>query len=572
MGPKKKGKKKKSAKNEAEEKAKAEEEEKAAERERAAERLRIQQEEEAAAKILAEKIAKAKSAMLDVFERDKMVVLPDDIVKPFEMWTAYEETKEGIWHGIQAGVEPTADEFTKLRSRADEEKAILSRFDYSAHLESLKNEPQLGSHNGPKVDGVLDQDERFLQSLWNETGGSTGSWKRTKGWKHIGNWVELCEKWEPEVRILQPPLKKGEVLAVTIDEIVKNSIPNTEGVVVHRSRIQNISLFANNLIGRIPTNVGLLTHLKILNLHGNSLSGPIPASLTRCNILQHLDLCRNSLTGPLPKGFADLSQLKHLHLEHNVLTGPLPKSFSKMIYLKEFTGHHNKFNGRLPCDLGECRALTLLSLHHNRLTGFLPESLTQCTKLKQLLLVKNKLIGSVPASLYSGCDITSTPRSGIQLKCQVFPSKTPDSDSETESIVAKAAQQGGDYDGQYYEEQYNEGTEYDEYLGYAGEYGEGGGGGGEEGGGEYIEQGDQNVDYEGQIVSQEEDYNEAYDGGYEAEDSGEAVAQSGYAADGNYGEADGYYDEQGNWVQGYYDEYGNWVDTQQDWSGEATGY
>lgn len=256
-----------------------------------------------------------------------------------------------------------------------------------------------------------------------------------------------------------------------------------------------------------------------------------------------------------------------LHLENNAITGTLPRSMSRLAFLKEFTAHRNKIKGSIPVDIGECRELTLLSLHHNRLTGFLPESITQCVKLKQLFLVKNKLLGrSVPASLYTDTDIQSTPRSGIALNCQVFPSKSPDSDSETEENVVVKEEGGGelvtwteDYaeggaeaegytEGGGYEPDYGDGG-YDNYLGYAGEY----------------------VGDGGQMT--------AYTDGYGAEEDGstEIIGADGAYYQEEVEDTHGYYDELGNWVEGYYDEEGNWVDTTQagqEWAGggEATGY
>lgn len=276
---KKKGNRKKTDEEIEEEKARLLEEEKAAEAEKAAEKLRIEKEKEAALKAYADKIVEAKRVMLASAERAKMIVLADDIVEPFKSWTSYEETKKAIYYAKEAGVESDCIEFVKLRARADIEREIISRFIYKDHMLKLKLEPVPGSHNGPNVRGDLSEDERVLQSFYEDNGGKDGIWKRRAGWSTVGKWIDLCEKWIPEDKVVQPPLKKKEQLPPSIIEIVKHSIPPLEGVVIHKARVQNLTLFSNNLTGIIPPDIGLLSHLKILNLHGNSLTGPIPPSL-----------------------------------------------------------------------------------------------------------------------------------------------------------------------------------------------------------------------------------------------------------------------------------------------------
>lgn len=291
--PKKRDKKKKNRKKTDEEieleKSKRIEEEKAAEAEKAAEKLRIEKEKEAVIKANAEKIVEAKRIMVASAERAKMIVLADDIVEPFKSWTTFEETKSAIYYAKEAGVESNCIEFIKLRGRANIEREIISRFVYKDHMDKLKLEPVPGSHNGPSVKGDLTEDERVLLSLYEDNGGKDGLWKRSHGWNSVGKWIDLCEQWIPEERVLQPPLKKKEKLPPSVDDIVKNSIPLLEGVVIHKARVQNVTLFSNHLTGNIPQDIGLMSHLKILNLHGNSLTGPIPPSLVSVTLNHFLE-------------------------------------------------------------------------------------------------------------------------------------------------------------------------------------------------------------------------------------------------------------------------------------------
>ena len=72
------------------------------------------------------------------------------------------------------------------------------------------------------------------------------------------------------------------------------------------------------------------------------------------------------------------------------------------------------------------------------LSGFLPESLTQCTNLKLVHLSKNKFKGAVPPAMNKAPLLPSSPRTGVAIPMQIFPTKTADSDSEIEELERAA--------------------------------------------------------------------------------------------------------------------------------------
>ena len=65
------------------------------------------------------------------------------------------------------------------------------------------------------------------------------------------------------------------------------------------NKIVNITLNNMNLHGLIPSNLGRLAHLRILDLKHNRLSGTVPSDL-RFAPLEHFDVGNNSVMGPLP--------------------------------------------------------------------------------------------------------------------------------------------------------------------------------------------------------------------------------------------------------------------------------
>ena len=75
-------------------------------------------------------------------------------------------------------------------------------------------------------------------------------------------------------------------------------------------RVTGLNLDANNLVGRIPPELGDLSSLKALDLSTNALAGGVPAQLGRLAALEELRLGDNPLSGPLPLALAELRHLR----------------------------------------------------------------------------------------------------------------------------------------------------------------------------------------------------------------------------------------------------------------------
>jgi Leucine-rich repeat (LRR) protein len=73
----------------------------------------------------------------------------------------------------------------------------------------------------------------------------------------------------------------------------------------------------NKLTNTIPTEIGNLLNLTVLDLFNNVLTGVLPHHLGRLTKLQHLDVSRNKLTGVVP------SEITKLGLTYFQLNGNL---------------------------------------------------------------------------------------------------------------------------------------------------------------------------------------------------------------------------------------------------------
>ncbi|XP_047307650.1 receptor-like protein 7 [Impatiens glandulifera] len=88
----------------------------------------------------------------------------------------------------------------------------------------------------------------------------------------------------------------------------------------------SVDFSGNQLEGEIPSTVGDMKALYVLNLSHNALTGQIPSVIGNLTQLGSLDLSNNSLSGNIPLQLLDLTFLSVLNLSYNKLTGMIPYS------------------------------------------------------------------------------------------------------------------------------------------------------------------------------------------------------------------------------------------------------
>ena len=178
--------------------------------------------------------------------------------------------------------------------------------------------------------------------------------------------------------------------------------PGTEctwyGITCQDSKVTNIDLEENNLVGTMPPEIGCMPDLLDLRLHRNSLSGSIQAAIGGLINLEYLNLSTNQLEGPIPTEIGDLDNLQNLHLYANGLTGPIPADIGNLTQLRELLLGANQLEGSIPPEIGNLINLENLNLHENQLTGCLPEELGKMSMLDTLNIRGNQLTCDIPAT------------------------------------------------------------------------------------------------------------------------------------------------------------------------------
>ena len=177
---------------------------------------------------------------------------------------------------------------------------------------------------------------------------------------------------------------------------LSGSIPTEIGDLANLTRLY---LGGNSLSGSIPTQIGDLTELKTLVLGDNSLSGPIPTQIGSLTNLGGLNLGANSLSGSIPTEIGSLINLTGLNLRGNSLSGAIPDEIGSLTNLVTLDLSRNSLSGVIPTEFGGLANLKRLQLHDNSLSGSIPSQIGSLTNLIEFNLSRNSLSGSIPAEI-----------------------------------------------------------------------------------------------------------------------------------------------------------------------------
>jgi len=187
--------------------------------------------------------------------------------------------------------------------------------------------------------------------------------------------------------------------------------------------IVGITLGANNLKGKLPTEIFMLPNLESLSFFGNknleiSLEGIDNAENLRSLILDstklislqgvgkarsltELNVENNNLIGSLPDELGRLINLESLSVSKNKFTGTIPYWINNLPSLETFLAAENKFEGPVPHH-ANFKRLTYVDFSDNDLNGWVPMNFLQSVNNEEKIVVdlsRNKIEGSLPREL-----------------------------------------------------------------------------------------------------------------------------------------------------------------------------
>uniref|UniRef100_A0A0E0HNX7 non-specific serine/threonine protein kinase n=1 Tax=Oryza nivara TaxID=4536 RepID=A0A0E0HNX7_ORYNI len=153
----------------------------------------------------------------------------------------------------------------------------------------------------------------------------------------------------------------------------------------------------NQLHGKIPESIMMMTNLQVLNMEANSLSGSIPLNTGMLNNVELIYIGINKFSG-LQLDPSNLTKLEHLALGHNQLSSTVPPSLFHLDRLILLDLSQNFFSGELPVDIGNIKQINYMDISMNRFVGSLPDSIGHLQMLEYLNLSVNEFHDSIPDS------------------------------------------------------------------------------------------------------------------------------------------------------------------------------
>ncbi|XP_039169258.1 receptor-like protein 54 [Eucalyptus grandis] len=154
-----------------------------------------------------------------------------------------------------------------------------------------------------------------------------------------------------------------------------------------------LDLSINSLNGTIPSCLGNIESLSILNLGKNKLEGMIPQAYPKDCTLKLIDLTENRLQGPVPRSLANCVMLEYLNLGYNHILDEFPLGLLELTELKAIILKSNKFHG--PIEAYRSRFnfsnLHIMDLSNNNFNGELPSKLMQSFHAMKVIVVQDHL-------------------------------------------------------------------------------------------------------------------------------------------------------------------------------------
>lgn len=296
--------------------------------------------------------------------------------------------------------------------------ALLRPSSYQSNAYSwLLADPSLGNYPDWRI-----LQRYALAAVYFATGGAH--------WNNAANWLDNHQHHECQWYTLQNEIghMADEWLDIAIanpcEEDPINSTTTPGEITFQTGQYKHLWLGLNNLKGKIPPELTLLSSMRTLSLHGNALTGPLPTQLATLTHLEALSVGANKLTGTLPQWitslsnlsallfltnqfsgtipteYGQLSKMRQIYFDQNMLTGTLPSELGKLTRLNWMIAYSNNFDASgIPTEWGMLTDLTGWILPGCELTGHIPSELGKLSRLQQFSLDDNKLSGTIPKEL-----------------------------------------------------------------------------------------------------------------------------------------------------------------------------
>jgi hypothetical protein len=120
---------------------------------------------------------------------------------------------------------------------------------------------------------------------------------------------------------------------------------NTSAPFPFNNSIGALSLPSVSLVGSLPTQIGNMPFLTLLDLSGNSLSHTIPSQIGGLINVLNVSLDSNDFSSSIPAGLFGMTRMVDLDVSNNKLTGSIPEQVNLAQFLASINFANNKLIG-----------------------------------------------------------------------------------------------------------------------------------------------------------------------------------------------------------------------------------
>ncbi|KAL5775180.1 hypothetical protein ACOSP7_012737 [Xanthoceras sorbifolium] len=251
--------------------------------------------------------------------------------------------------------------------------------------------------------------------------------------------MDICHYW-PHIQSLNLSFNKFKLVDLYLGyNMLDGSIPTEIGSL---HKLELLDLGGNNLIGHIPMSIGSLKSLTYIELSSNNLSGRIPSTIGGLERLQRFHVDDNKIEGFIPKELCSLQQLGELSFRNNEITGQIPDCISNLTRLQILLLSANRLNLSIPVTLWDLENHWFLNLSSNFFSASLSPSIRKSNVLENLDLSWNQISGNIPSVLgafesLSSLDLSKNSFEGMIPQSFVPSCASSSSKSRPKEIILK---------------------------------------------------------------------------------------------------------------------------------------
>ncbi|KAJ0076439.1 hypothetical protein Patl1_35237 [Pistacia atlantica] len=183
---------------------------------------------------------------------------------------------------------------------------------------------------------------------------------------------------------------------------LEGNIPSSVG---EMKRLNVLDLSSNNFSGELPNHfVDGCFSLELLRLSDNKFHGQIFPRQMNLTQLQSLYLDNNNFSEKIGDGLLNATSLVFLNISNNKVSGQIPSWIGKFSLLTFLLMSKNLLEGTIPIQLNNLKSLAMLDISENRLFGSIASDFN-LSSVSYLYMQKNALSGSIPSSLFESSEL-----------------------------------------------------------------------------------------------------------------------------------------------------------------------